>query len=358
MKILHVIDSTTANGAMRLATSMAEAWRTRGHEVQLVCVHGAGGEVDALLPAAPTKLGHWVQAGWALWQLLRHMRPTMVMTYGPYAEVLAVPLAMLAGVKLRVVNGLQAPAQTAPALRRWQGLWMRLGLVPLLVVHSVKMQKNFAHVSTRVKVRRVPLGVHWELPARRGAKARAQWQLPAKVPLLLCVGQLEEVSRPQTLLRALVELPDVHAVLVGAGSLEEEIRATAMRLGLRERLHLLASIAPDQMPSLMAAVDVLVDASAWDSPSLVPVEAAMSGLPLLLSDTAAHRELVQLAEDYFAAAFFSASNPTALAECVRTLLSDPKKMDAAQKQSAKLAKRYDMQVMMAGYVEVMAEGMK
>lgn len=355
--MVHVLDVDAPNGATRLARGLEKGWVERGYAVRTVWIAGPARQTDAaevvLGEAYPKTLWAWGKLALRLCGLMRGWAPAAVLTFGPYADALAMPVATCAGVPVRLSTALVAPRQMPKGAWRALRLWMRLGWVPWVLVPSVKMQTLLARVSLRV--RKVPFGIGFAPSSLSLQAARASLDLPLQGAVVVSVGRLEEISHPDVLLRALVNLPDVVWVVVGEGTLEADLRAQAMRLGVAGRFLIRAPLPAERMPDLLAAADLLVDAAAWDSPSSIPVEAAMGGLPLVLSDTGAHRELAQLGEDDYGAVFFNPNNPSALAEAVRGILADPQALAAARRMSARLAKRYDFGDMMEAYEGVVKE---
>jgi glycosyltransferase involved in cell wall biosynthesis len=99
------------------------------------------------------------------------------------------------------------------------------------------------------------------------------------------VGRLSEQKAPERLLgafeRIAADLPHTELAMIGFGPLEQELRARIAAGGLGDRIHLTADIAG---PDAMQAFDVLAMPSRYEAMSYVMLEAAASGLPLILSD--------------------------------------------------------------------------
>ncbi len=100
------------------------------------------------------------------------------------------------------------------------------------------------------------------------------------------------------LLRALARLPDRFSLdLVGAGRLEDRLRATVSALGIENRVRIHSIL--DDMPAFYRSIDLYVHSSRFDGFSLVVAEAMAAGVPVLASDIDGLRDTVGNAEQCF-----------------------------------------------------------
>lgn len=109
--------------------------------------------------------------------------------------------------------------------------------------------------------------------------SRQTWNLPDGVPLAMFAGDIRLPRKNlDTVLKALVEVPDLHLAVVGVtdGSPYPQL---AKSLGLNHRVHFLG-FRPD-VPDLMKAVDFFVFPSRYEPFGLVITEAMATGLPVI-----------------------------------------------------------------------------
>ena len=101
----------------------------------------------------------------------------------------------------------------------------------------------------------------------------------------LFVGRLVELKRADLLFDALAGLADrsFELVMVGAGPLEEKLRAVAQEK-LPGRVYWLGGQPAEKIPLLMAEADCLVLPSRYDGWGAVVSEALMAGTPAVCSD--------------------------------------------------------------------------
>jgi glycosyltransferase involved in cell wall biosynthesis/peptidoglycan/xylan/chitin deacetylase (PgdA/CDA1 family) len=147
--------------------------------------------------------------------------------------------------------------------------------------------------------------------------ARRQLSLPDSAPVLVSVATLFPVKDPRTLIEAAAlvrsALPNVQFLLVGEGPLRDEMSRRIEELGLTQSVRLLGA-QRDVRPYLAAAdMGLLTSRSEASSNSLL--EYMAMGLPAIVSDLQANRELV-------GGMFFSAGNPPELSRRVISLCQD------------------------------------
>ena len=107
-----------------------------------------------------------------------------------------------------------------------------------------------------------------------------------------------------------------------AGPLREQHEALARRHGVGDRLHLLGDVERQDVADLLAAADLFVFPSVWETFGIAAVEAASVGLPLVVSDLPVLREV--LADAVVAVAFAPPHDAVSWAGAIRQGL-DPQR---------------------------------
>lgn len=136
-------------------------------------------------------------------------------------------------------------------------------------------------------------------PIARDA-ARRRYKMPFNAQILISVGGLVERKGMHRVIACLPELirrhPDLHYLIVGAGSAEGNMRAEldaqVAALGLAERVHFLGSLAPDELKWPLSAADVFVLATRNEGWANVFLEAMACGLPVVSTDVGGNAEVV------------------------------------------------------------------
>jgi glycosyltransferase involved in cell wall biosynthesis len=73
--------------------------------------------------------------------------------------------------------------------------------------------------------------------------------------------------------------PDTHFLFIGDGGLRDELQRQAQQAGLSENIHFLGI--RDDVPDLLAAVDLFVLPSLWEGLSVALLEAMAAGKPIV-----------------------------------------------------------------------------
>jgi glycosyltransferase involved in cell wall biosynthesis len=155
-----------------------------------------------------------------------------------------------------------------------------------------------------------------------GLSLRHEFQISVGTPLIGIIGRLQPQKDHENFLKAAVQirskLPDARFLVVGDGPLREELMAQAQTLGLGSSV-IFCGIRQD-IPAVMAAIDLLVISSKWE------------GLPVtLLEGMAACRPVVSTAvggvpnvvADGQAALLVPPEDSLALAIACLKILQDP-----------------------------------
>ena len=111
---------------------------------------------------------------------------------------------------------------------------------------------------------------------------------------IVTVGRLEPVKDQLTLLRAfaLLQHSDAQLVIVGEGSLKQEIVAEAQRLGISSRIQIIDFLKRVEVYELLSDSDLFVSTSLTEGMPIAPLESMLCGCPVVLSDIPSHREIL------------------------------------------------------------------
>ena len=172
---------------------------------------------------------------------------------------------------------------------------------------------------------------------------RARLGVPPDAPIVLFVGRLEAQKDPELLVRAFARashrVEQLRLVVVGSGSLESTVGATAERLGVGDRLHLLGALSRQHVAELMWAADALLLASRFEGMPITVIEALATGLPVVATAVGEVPRLVETARTGWLAADRSGE---ALATGIVTVLEmavEPLRDAAVERASAYRADR-------------------
>ena len=130
------------------------------------------------------------------------------------------------------------------------------------------------------------------------------------------VARLFHLKGHDLLIDAIAQLvrrhPAVQLLLVGDGSLQQQLRQQVERAGLTGHVRFLGLVGPERVPGLMAAMDIVVHTSLREGLARVLPQALITGRPVVSFDIDGAREVVIPGETGFLV-------PQDLAGCVAAL---------------------------------------
>jgi len=240
----------------------------------------------------------------------------------------AFPATYLARVFPRIVSlgtdpGLEIAMRYGPVA----GGLTRAGMVPFLsqsvvVTNSKALADRFRAYRPRVIWNGLDLRKFERLPTKE--EARRLRGLPTDRTLLTYVGKVIPEKRLEWILEVLRLLPRTEAVIVGGYKEEHygdryyrELLATFADVAARA--HFIGEVPWDHVPSYLAASDVFVYPSPWEGSPNAVIEAMAAGLPSVVSDIDAHREIIEHGRTGFLA-----ESPASMARQIDALAGDPR----------------------------------
>ncbi|KAM3096675.1 glycosyltransferase family 4 protein [Phormidesmis sp. 146-35] len=198
---------------------------------------------------------------------------------------------------------LQSPSHTSRQRRGIYGLyhWLYTVLNAHWEKTAFQQAKLVIAVSEKIRQELIDIGVPPErthvilngvdvqefFPDNREREALG---LPEQVPLAIFVGDIRTNRKNlDTVLRALVEVPDLHLAVVGDTN-RSPYPDMAVQLQLNDRVHFLGY--RQDIVLLMQTADLFVFPSRYEACTLVLLEAMASGLPVITANSAGGAEIV------------------------------------------------------------------
>lgn len=150
--------------------------------------------------------------------------------------------------------------------------------------------------------------------------SRAEFAIPAGVPLILGLGRLHKDKAFDILIRALPRLPGVHALIAGEGPERIALTALARGEGVSDRVHLPGW--RTDVGAMLAACDVFVCPSRLEPLGNVVIEAWSAARPLVAADSFGPKELIRNGEDGLVVPM---ENAESLANAIGSLIEAPQR---------------------------------
>ena len=147
---------------------------------------------------------------------------------------------------------------------------------------------------------------------------RRELGIPPDKTVLLALGRLHEAKAHDTLLKALVPLPETVLLIAGDGPLEHPLKSLAEELGVSQRVHFLGW--RSDITDLFAATDITVFPSRFEPLGNVVLESWMQKKPLIAASSQGPAWLIDHGENGL---LFEIDNVQELTACIKKLIEDP-----------------------------------
>ncbi|HNQ24476.1 MAG TPA: glycosyltransferase family 4 protein [Phycisphaerae bacterium] len=311
MRICQVITRLIIGGAQENTVLTCRGLVERGHHVTLVAGPETGPEgslwdaagrsgaelvkLDSLRRAVRPALD-W-RALRDLAALFRDRRPDVVHTHSSKAGILARWAAHRAGVPVIVhtIHGMSFNrTQSAPVQALYRLLERRAARVSaaLVTVADAMIEQSLAAgLAPRERFVTVRSGMETDVfspdPAGRAA-LRRQWGIAPDEVVVGTVARLFENKGYDEIIAAMpaavARAPRMKFVWVGDGKHRTRYERRLTQLGLRERVHLVGLVRPDEIPGYLRGFDLLVHASRWEGLPRAVVQALLTEVPAVSFD--------------------------------------------------------------------------
>ncbi len=329
MKVLHVITGLRSGGAENQLALLGRHSQAEQCVVALVNADEIAEEMRAdgtEVVELGMRSNRDVLAVLRLARLIRRQRPDVVHVHLYRAILFGRLAARLAGVPVVVTTEhslVHGTIEGRRATRGVRGLYMATEpFSDATIAVSELVRRNLLAWGVRSeKLHLIPNGVDSRsLRAGAGSRAavREELGLPPHAQVVGALGRLYWEKRLDLLLRGIAPLlgPDLRLLLVGSGEEEQSLRELARSLGVSDWVHLPGT--RQDVPGILAAMDVLASPSADETFGLSVLEAAVVGLPVVYVSAPALEALGPLDGVYHVAA-----DDEALSDGLRTALANP-----------------------------------
>jgi glycosyltransferase involved in cell wall biosynthesis len=324
MRILHCIPSVEGGGAERQLTYLAGALARRGCDVHVALTRG-GAYFDRLRASGATvhQLGpcgtHDPRLPPRLFRTIKRVAPDIVQCWLLQMEVLGGLASLATGTPWLFSERSSAGAYPATMKNR-----LRVGMAGLAsgIVANSEAGKDYWETRVSRSVPRYVVKNGLPLDEIDAAPAAAPEELGGAPgdALILSAGRFDDGKNAAALVHAISFLDRARrarALLCGDGAGRVAVENLVAELGLTGTVKI-TGFAPN-LWNLLKGATMLVSPSRFEGSPNVVLEAMACGCPLVVSDIAAHRELL----DEHSALFVSPDDPRAIARAVEQIIGDP-----------------------------------
>jgi len=328
--VLFLITGLSYGGAETQLVNLATKLKERGWDVRVVSMLPPQAFVEELknadIPLATLNMRRGVadpRAVFRLLKILREWKPDIVHSHMVHANLLARVVRIFCKIPVLI-----STAHNIDEGGRWREIVYRLTdpLVDLTTNVSRAAVERYICVGVvpKNKIRFMPNGIDtakFNLNKAAGKRLRNELGVDNYF-VWLAVGRFEEAKDYPNMLRAFKMIvskkSNVVLLLVGQGSLMEEVKKLASELKLGDKVRFLG--VRRDVPDLMNAADAYVMSSAWEGMPMVLLEAGACGLPIVATDVGGNSEVVLNNKTGF---IVPPRNPEALAQAMEKMMALP-----------------------------------
>jgi glycosyltransferase involved in cell wall biosynthesis len=332
--IIQVFYTGRGFGGEVHADTLRTAWAGQGRDVRNVAFYDVADSGDRgwrlLYPGRGAKKTDVIRHPFRVLQLLREMRPEVVISHTQVAAFFVHPVAWILRVPKRInVHHLPLNRELGPPFAFVEMLFGSIGVytdVVMVAEAGVRSASKFpARYRRKIKLIRnqVP-----PLPEVSVEEARSKLGLPDDdTPILAFVGRRTLAKGADVAAKAAAHVDDCILLMAGEeGDADEEISAAASG---NADIRLLGRVDRERLSAVMTAADVLVFPSQRETRPLSLLEAASKELPIVASDIQENREAVG---DY--ASYVAGDDPIRWAEAIKSAVAAGKTRDRNAKRSS------------------------
>ncbi len=188
---------------------------------------------------------------------------------------------------------------------------------------------------------------------------RARFQIPKHDSIILMLGRLHPIKRPDLAARAFAQVaghyPLAHIVFAGPDEcgLEENLRKIVQQADAAERLHFTGLLKPEEVSEALADADIFLSTSESENFGMAVIEAMAAGLPVIVSDQIGIARCVRDAD----AGLVVQLDPQSIGDGLEQLLSCSQDwLEIGQRARIAVMERFDLDIvsrkMVSCYQEV------
>ena len=335
MRVAHVIKAVQIAGAERHLLTLLPGLRKHEIDARLILLVEPGNHMQDYadeagargIPLERLVIQHDLDPSLysRLNRSLQNLKPDVVHTHLLHADLYGIPVARWLSVPVIVSSRHNDNAfrRRTPIRQVNQLLW-RITDAGIAISDSIARFTVAVEGSARNKIHRIYYGLETIKPLDRNAARTAMIQefgLPENATLIGIVCRLTEQKGITYGLQAFAkiadEFPGAHLLIAGDGPLRNTLEREAATLALAGRVHFLGW--RENIPALMAGLDIFLAPSLWEGFGLVFLEAMAQTVPIIASNVSAIPEVVVNGETGL---LVPPRDVEGLAETLRKLLSD------------------------------------
>jgi len=347
MRICHIITRLIVGGAQENTILTCEGLRHAGHDVLLLAgpetgPEGslwpratAGGYESQTIPSLRRNVNPYrdLLALTELRRLIRDFRPDVVHTHSSKAGIIGRYAAKKADAPriVHTVHGMSFNRTQLPPIRAMYRRAERAvaGFTDhfVTVADAMTRQMIAAGIAPPEKFTTVYSGIETDLfdPDRYDRSAvRGEWNIPDQAVVVGTIARLSPNKGYEQLINIMPDLvrqnPDLRFVWVGHGQRTERYKALLRQNNCLDCVHFTGLVSPEDVPRLLAGMDLVVHLSRWEGLPRVAAQASLMRLPVVAFDLDGTPEAIEAGRT---GELIPHDRPDQLKAALSNLITDP-----------------------------------
>jgi glycosyltransferase involved in cell wall biosynthesis len=357
-RVLVINSFTNTGGSQQATLRLARQLKSRGYDAEAWFIYKKGAlpvrqdEADAaarvVFDKSDLSVVDYLRLPFRLLEMFRRFRPDTVITFLPFASVVAQPLALLGGVRKRVASHRVPGTAYSPILRVLDRLFGTIGVFTNIICVSDAVRDSFASYPEAYKRRLAVIhnGIEWVGARLNRRAARTAHQLADKNFCVLGLGRLCQQKNFGLAIEAVAKTQGTRLLIAGDGPDRASLEQQARESGASDRVVFLGSQPADHIADLFAACDAFILPSLFEGQSNALLEAMHAGRPILASDIPMQRETLHLKDGKFAGFLLPLDQPDAWSQALACLRDDAHlRAELATRAGALVSDRFSLRKM-------------
>lgn len=376
LSILLLGTQMATGGAQKVLLDQARWFHEHGHKVTIMFLYDKEGLQHQWQTHTPVEiinlrafngygkgiknLFSLLRGIFSLWLYLRKNKVDVIETFTHDSNMIALPVAWLAGVPVRIAthHGI------IDGFQRWREKIHSWLVNHGVVTHLVTVSQKTFQVALREGVQKehitvIPNGIE-PLLVQEAVRheVRHQQALHEEDLVLISVGRLVHQKAHEILVRCmpiiLSEFPRTKTWIFGEGPLRQDLQVLIDQLGLSDNVILWGKT--DKIAKYLAASDVFVLPSRWEGLPIALLEAMSAGLPSVATKVEGVDEVLESGIHGY---FVPVEDAQALAQAILQLLRVPSdRFKMGKNAKRQVSELYTVERMCQGYLNLMLDALK
>lgn len=359
IKIVLFLNTTSFGGVEKHVVEIAETIDSAAYEPYIVCPDELSSLFKEMLPALHENIFAIPQLNitrpktlFTFGALLRRLQPDILHCHLYNATRYGAPIAKIVGHTVVI--------ETGHLVERWRTGYKKFvsnlldSFLSLFVDRAIAVsspvqeyfQKHKKYAAKKVITLHNWCDLDYFSPEKFDPSTRLghrkKENIPQDAPVIGIIGRLEEQKGHKYFFKILPKLiaehPDIHVLVIGEGSLEQDLRLMAAQSNILTNTHFLGF--RSDIAELLAIIDILVLPSLFEGMPLTLIEASAMGVPMIASRVDGSSDVVVEGETGF---LVEAQNTGELRARLHTLITNPDLRRSMAKNAAQYAReKFDM----------------